>query len=44
MANREEVLREAACAGDELTVQSLINSGTNVNAQHAINGWCVPIY
>lgn len=39
MTSREETLREAACAGDELTVRSLIQAGTDVNAQHAINKW-----
>lgn len=37
----EETLREAACAGDEFTVRSIIAKGVPVNSQHAINKWYV---
>lgn len=37
----EETLREAACAGDDATVRSLIAKGVPVNSQHAINKWYV---
>ena len=36
---QEEKLREAACIGDEDTVRMLLEKGTNVNSQHAMNGW-----
>ncbi|XP_059095348.1 ankyrin repeat domain-containing protein 40-like [Tigriopus californicus] len=35
----EEKLREAACFGDLDALTTLLNKGTNINAQHKINGW-----
>ena len=37
----EEELREAACNGDLESVRLLVSQGTNVNAQHSMNGWSV---
>ncbi|KFM65555.1 Ankyrin repeat domain-containing protein 40, partial [Stegodyphus mimosarum] len=35
----EELLREASAYGDEDSVRSLVENGTDVNAQHNVNGW-----
>lgn len=40
----EELLREASAFGDEEAVQSLIESGADINAQHSLNGWYVKYY
>lgn len=36
---KEELLREAAACGDEESVRALVDSGTEVNAPNAMNGW-----
>lgn len=35
----EEQLREAACLGDIESVCEIVTKGTDVNAQHEMNGW-----
>ncbi|OAD61946.1 Ankyrin repeat domain-containing protein 40 [Eufriesea mexicana] len=35
----EEQLRKAACVGDTVLVQELLNLGVDVNARHSVNGW-----
>lgn len=37
--SNEELLREASAFGDEESVRSLIEAGTDVNSQHSLNGW-----
>ena len=39
MSALEEQLRESACYGDEDALTSLLQSGVNVNAANAMNGW-----
>ena len=38
-AVREEQLREAACVGDVVALNKLIQHGVDVNSKNAINGW-----
>lgn len=35
----EELLREVSAFGDEDGVRALIEAGTDINAQHNLNGW-----
>ena len=37
----ENQLREAACNGDQDSIQQLLQHGVDINVQHPMNGWYV---